>query len=186
MSDKSMSDTNQQKGWVIVYTGDGKGKTTAALGMALRAAGHGNKTAIVQFIKSDWPYGEKESLKKLAPEVTMVTLGAGCIGIMDDDKPLDEHRRAAQEALQKACEIILSDQYDIVVLDEINIAPSLGLIEVDDIINLIKNRPDRTNLVLTGRNAPEKVIELADLVTEMREIKHPFRQGQLSRKGIDH
>ena len=181
-----MEDDSQQQGWVIVYTGNGKGKTTAALGMVLRAAGHGNKIAIVQFIKSDWPYGEIESLKRLNPQVTVLTLGAGCIGILGDDKPIEEHCRAAKETLQQAREVIFSNQYDIVVLDEINITPSLGLLGVDEIVELVKNKPKRINLVLTGRNAPEAVIEIADLVTEMREIKHPFQRGQLSRKGIDY
>jgi cob(I)alamin adenosyltransferase len=173
------------RGLVIVYTGDGKGKTTAALGLCLRAVGHGNKIRIIQFIKSDWPYGERRGLERLAPEVELDSLGIGCIGIMGDDKPIEEHRDAAMKALQMAREVIGSDRYDIVILDEINVAVHLGLISGADILSLTANKPARLHLVLTGRYAPPEVIASADLVTEMKEIKHPFHKGEPGRKGID-
>jgi len=173
------------RGLVIVYTGDGKGKTTAALGLCLRAVGWGNKIRIIQFIKGDWEYGELKGIARLAPDVEIDVMGAGCIGILGDDKPLEEHRAAAAQAFLKAREVILADRHDIVILDEINIATNLGLIGVDDILRLINDRPQHMHLILTGRYADSRIIDAADLVTEMREIKHPFQQGQLSRQGID-
>lgn len=170
---------------VIVYTGNGKGKSTAAFGLCLRAYGHGDKVRIIQFIKGDWPYGEREGLKRLAPQITMDTLGVGCVGIMGDHKPIELHREAAQTALETARGAVLSDEYDTVILDEINVSVHLNLISVDDVLNLIKDKPSRLNIVLTGRNADEKIINAAHLVTEMREIKHPFQSGELARKGID-
>ncbi len=180
-----MENDDKNRGLVIVYTGDGKGKTTAALGLCVRAVGHGNKIRIIQFIKSDWPYGELEGLKRLSPEVKMDVMGAGCIGIMDDNKPIEEHRQAARQAFDTAREAVKSGGYDIVILDEINIATSLKLIPVEDLLTLISEKPKELDLVLTGRSADQKVIEAADLVTEMKEIKHPFRKGKLAKKGID-
>jgi cob(I)alamin adenosyltransferase len=175
----------EEKGLVIVYTGEGKGKTTAALGLCLRAVGHGNRIRIIQFLKSDWPYGELEGLKRLQPEVDIDVLGAGCVGILDDIKPLEEHRRAAQSAMKIAAEVIRSGKYDIVILDEINVAANLKLITVADILKLIAEKPKQLDLVITGRYADARVIDRADLVTEMIEIKHPFQKGQLAKKGID-
>jgi cob(I)alamin adenosyltransferase len=174
------------RGLVIVYTGNGKGKTTAALGLCLRAVGWGNKIRIIQFIKSDWEYGELKGIARLAPDIEIDVMGAGCIGILGDDKPLEEHRLAAQRALAKAQEIIAAGKFDIVVLDEINIATHMELIAVDDVLQLIAGRPYGMHLVLTGRYADPRVIDVADLVTEMKEIKHPFQKGQLSRRGIDY
>lgn len=174
-----------ENGLVIVYTGDGKGKTTAALGLCIRAVGHGNKVRIIQFIKGNWPYGELEGLKRLNPEVEISTLGTGCVGIMGDDKPIEEHHRAARQALSSAAEAIRSERYDIVVLDEVNVAVDLNLITLEDVLDLIENKPEDLDLVLTGRQADKKIIEKADLVTEMKEIKHPFRKGRLAKKGID-
>jgi cob(I)alamin adenosyltransferase len=173
-------------GLVIVYTGDGKGKTTAALGLCVRAVGWGNKIRIIQFIKSDWEYGELKGIARLAPDIEMDVMGAGCIGILGDDKPLEEHRSAAGRAMEKAREAIAMARYDIVILDEINIATHMGLITVDEVLQLIAGRPQRTHLVLTGRYADPEVIDAADLVTEMQEIKHPFQKGQVSRRGIDY
>jgi len=180
-----MEKNKAKSGLVIVYTGNGKGKSTAAFGLCLRAYGHGNIVRIIQFIKGDWPYGEREGLKRLAPQVTMDTLGVGCVGIMGDNKPIESHRQAAQAALKTAKEAILSDEYDTVILDEINVSAHLNLVSVDDVLKLIKDKPNRLNIILTGRYADEKIIDVADLVTEMREIKHPFQSGELARKGID-
>jgi cob(I)alamin adenosyltransferase len=173
-------------GMLIVYTGNGKGKTTAALGLCLRAVGHGRKVGIIQFLKSDWPYGELTSLERLAPDVTIKPMGVGCIGILGDDKPREEHRRAAREALQEAHKVIAGGEYDIVILDEITIATHMDLLSVDDVLAVITGRPEHVSVVVTGRYADEKLIAAADLVTEMKEIKHPFQKGQLSRKGIDY
>jgi cob(I)alamin adenosyltransferase len=177
--------SKKENGFIIVYTGNGKGKTTAALGLCVRAVGHGNKVGIIQFIKSDWEYGELIGLKQLSPEIDIQTLGVGCIGIMGDDKPMEEHKEAASQAFDAAIKVAKSNKYDILILDEINVAVSLGLISVSQVLELLKNKPVYLNVVLTGRNAPDELIEAADLVTEMKEIKHPFQKGIPARKGID-
>jgi cob(I)alamin adenosyltransferase len=175
----------KNKGLVIVYTGDGKGKTTAALGLCIRAVGYDKKVCIIQFIKGSWKYGEIEGIKKLAPNVEFHRKGLGFVGIIDDKLERSEHVRAAGEALKFAEGQMLSGRYDIVILDEINVAVKLGLIEVDDLVDLINKKPEGLDLILTGRNAAEEVVERADLVTEMREIKHPFQKGIKAKKGID-
>lgn len=172
-------------GLVIVYTGKGKGKTTAALGMVLRAVGHGLKVAMIQFIKGSWYYGELTSSSRLQPDFELVAAGKGFVGIIDDDKPLEDHIRAAREALQISKEKITSGKYDIVILDEINYAVNLKLITTEDVLELIKLKPKKTTLVLTGNYASEKVIEAADLVTEMKEIKHPYTEGRKAKRGVD-
>jgi cob(I)alamin adenosyltransferase len=174
-----------QRGLVIVYTGKGKGKTTAALGIVLRAVGHGYKVGMIQFIKGEWYYGELTSSKRLEPEFEMIAAGRGFVGIIDDDHPIEDHQRAAREAITLAKEKIASGIYDIMVLDEVNYAAKLNLISEQDILDIIAARPEKTSLVLTGNYVPESVIAAADLVTEMREIKHPYQKGIKARKGID-
>ncbi len=172
-------------GLVIVYTGKGKGKTTAALGIVLRALGHGFKVAMIQFIKGSWYYGELTSSSRLKPDFELVAAGKGFVGIIDDNKPIEDHVRAAKEALQISKEKISSGKYDVVILDEINYAVNLKLISAEDVLELIKSKPEKTTLVLTGNHASDKVIEAADLVTEMKEIKHPYQRGRKAKKGID-
>jgi len=172
-------------GLVIVYTGKGKGKTTAALGMVLRALGHGLKVVMIQFIKGSWHYGELTSSSRLQPDFELVAAGKGFVGIIDDNKPIEDHVKAAREALQISKEKITSGKYDIVILDEINYAVNLKLISVDDVLELIKLKPKKTTLVLTGNYANDKVIEAADLVTEMKEIKHPYKMGKKAKRGVD-
>jgi cob(I)alamin adenosyltransferase len=172
-------------GLTIVYTGKGKGKTTAALGIALRATGHAKKICMIQFIKGSWHYGEMYSSKRLEPEFEMVAIGKGVVGIIDDKSPKEEHERIAKEAIKISTEKIQSRKYDIVILDEINYAINLGLVKVEDILNLIRTKPRELDLILTGNYAKDEIIELADLVTEMREIKHPFQHGIKAKKGID-
>ena len=172
-------------GLTIVYTGKGKGKTTAALGLALRATGYDKKICMIQFIKGSWHYGEMDSTKKLEPRFEMVAVGKGFVGIIDDKSPKEDHEKVAKEAIIISNEKIQSGNYDIVILDEINYAVNLNLIPVDDVLNLIKSKPDNIDLVLTGNYAKEEVIEIADLVTEMKEIKHPFQKGIKAKKGID-
>ncbi|NMJ86568.1 MAG: cob(I)yrinic acid a,c-diamide adenosyltransferase [Thaumarchaeota archaeon] len=172
-------------GLVVIYTGKGKGKTTAALGMALRALGHGFKIVMVQFIKGEWFYGELSSSSMLEPDFELVAAGKGFVGIIDDDKPIEDHVVAAKKALQISKEKIISMKYDIVILDEINYAVYLKLISTDDVLELIKIKPKDMTLVLTGNYASAEVIESADLVTEMREIKHPYKQGKKAKKGVD-
>ncbi len=175
----------EKGGLIIVYTGKGKGKTTAALGIALRAAGYKKKICMIQFIKGSWHYGEMDSSKKLEPELEMVAVGKGFVGIIDDQSPKEDHEKIAKEAIKISNEKIQSGKYDIVILDEINYAVNLGLISLGEVISLIKSKPHELDLVLTGNHAKDAVIEIADLVTEMREIKHPFQQGVKAKKGID-
>jgi cob(I)alamin adenosyltransferase len=172
-------------GLVIVYTGKGKGKTTAALGMALRAVGYNYKICMIQFIKGSWHYGEMTSSKRLEPEFELTAIGKGFVGIIDDKSPIELHKEIAAEALHIAKEKIQSKKYDIVILDEINYAINLGLIKLEDVLEMIKMKPSSLNLVLTGNHVKDEIIEVADLVTEMREIKHPFKEGIKAKKGVD-
>jgi cob(I)alamin adenosyltransferase len=173
-------------GLLIVYTGPGKGKTTAALGMTIRAIGYDWKVSIVQFIKGSWKYGEMDGIKRLAPDVELNIMGKGFVGIVDDDKPIEEHKKAAREALDLAIEKMLSGKYNLVILDELNVAVKLGLVSLDELKELIAKKPKELSLVITGRDAHEWLIEQADLVTEMKEIKHPYQKGILAQKGIDY
>jgi len=174
-----------QKGLVIVYTGGGKGKTSAALGLVLRAVGYNHKVCMIQFVKGSWHYGELDSAKRLAPEFELSTAGKGFVGILDDKSPREDHEKAARDTLEISKEKIMSGNFDVVILDEINYALQLKLLNLDDVIDLIKSKPHELDLVLTGNHAEEKVIELADLVTEMKETKHPFKSGIKAKKGID-
>ena len=174
-----------EKGLVIVYTGNGKGKTTAALGMALRAIGYDHKVCMLQFIKGSWHYGEMDSSKKLEPNFELIAVGKGFVGILDDNSSREEHEKYAEEALRICREKIFSEKYNVIILDEINYAINLGLIDVHEIIKIIQEKPSNLDLVLTGRDAKEEIVELADLVTEMKEIKHPFKSGIKAKKGID-
>jgi len=172
-------------GLVIVYTGGGTGKTSAALGLVLRAVGYNHKVCMVQFVKGSWHYGELDSAKRLEPEFELVTAGKGFVGILDDKSPREDHVKAANEALMVGKEKILSGKYNVVILDEINYAIDLKLVKLNDVLDVIKSKPPELDLVLTGNHAAEEIIELADLVTEMKEIKHPFKSGIKAKKGID-
>jgi cob(I)alamin adenosyltransferase len=171
------------KGLVEVFTGEGKGKTSAALGMVLRAAGHGLRIHIIFFMKGEFPYGEQKTLAKL-PNVTFDRFGFKTFVNPDNIKP--EEKQQAKKALETARMAMLSNNYDVLVLDEVNVAASWKLIDVEDIIQLIKEKPESVELILTGRYANPKIVELADLVTEMVKIKHPYDSGLLARKGMDY
>lgn len=180
-----------RKGLILVYTGDGKGKTTAALGCALRAAGHGWKVRVIQFFKGDWPIvsGEAEAAKRLAPNLEVLQLGKGFVKIMGDIKPFSEHQDAARNALDVCRRSVSSGEYDLVVLDEINYAVKhldFELVRVEDVLEILRAKPPHVHVILTGRDAHPKFIEVADLVTEMREIKHPFQKGIPAQEGIDY
>jgi len=175
----------EKDGLVIVYTGNGKGKTTAALGLALRAVGQDYKVCMIQFIKGSWHYGEMSSSKKLEPEFELIAVGKGFVGIIDDTSPHSEHEKSAREALRISKEKILSKKFDVIILDEINYAIDLSLIELNQVLDLIKLKPSNVTLVLTGNHAKDEIIQSADLVTEMKEIKHPFKSGIKAKKGID-
>lgn len=175
---------NQTRGLTLVFTGNGKGKTTAALGMAMRAWGQGMKVLILQFIKGGWKYGELKAAEQLGPSFTMQQMGEGFIRDAGEEG-LEAHRVAAQKALEQGRRAIQEGAYDMIVLDEINYAITYGLVELADVLELIRQKPPGLHLVLTGRNAADEVVELADLVTEMREIKHPFAAGIPAQKGIE-
>ncbi|MCA9813165.1 MAG: cob(I)yrinic acid a,c-diamide adenosyltransferase [Nitrosarchaeum sp.] len=174
-----------KEGLIIVYTGGGKGKTTAALGIVLRAVGYGKKICMIQFIKGSWHYGEMYSSKRLEPEFEMVAVGKGFVGIIDDKSSKQEHEMVAKEALKISLEKIQSGKYDVIILDEVNYAIKLGLVKTEDVLGLIEAKPAKLDLVLTGNHARDEIINMADLVTEMREIKHPFKRGIKAKKGID-
>lgn len=184
MSDKH-DEESKARGLVLVFTGNGKGKTTAALGTALRAVGYGHRVAIIQFIKGTWHYGELDAIARI-PEIELQRSGAGFYKIMGDQLPEETHRNAAREGIALAREKIRSGRYQVVILDEINNAVHTGLLEVEDVLGLIDDKPEGIDLILTGRDAAPDVVERADLVTEMREIKHPFQKGILAKKGIDY
>ena len=168
-------------GYVQVYTGDGKGKTTAALGLALRAAGFDMKVYIAQFIKG-MKYNEIKALEKFADNVTVEQFGNGCfIRNSPDDKDIE----SAKCGLEQIKKVLISKEYDIVILDEINIALHFGLLKVGEVLELINLKPNEVELVLTGRRVHPQIIELADLVTEMREIKHYYQKGVIARAGIE-
>ncbi len=170
------------RGCVQIYTGNGKGKTTAALGLCLRAVGRGLKVCFFQFIKGGGPYGEQLAAEKLAPLFTIIQTGQpGWVNTSD----ISADRAAAQAALVQAREIVTSGAYDLVVLDELNGALGFGLVDLEQVLELIALRPVEMELVLTGRNAHPQVVEAADLVTEMREIKHYYRAGVPARTGIE-
>ncbi len=173
------------RGLLLVYTGNGKGKTTAALGMCLRAVGYDWKICIIQFVKGSWKYGEMNGLKCLRDNVELHVVGEGFVGIVDDDKDIQEHRRAASEGLALALEKIRSGKYQLIILDELNVALSLELVTREQVEELLEARGEKQNVVITGRGAADWLIQKADLVTEMREIKHPFQKGLPAQKGID-
>jgi cob(I)alamin adenosyltransferase len=184
MTEETKPRPDEKRGLILVNTGDGKGKTTAALGTALRAVGYGQQVLIIQFIKGTWHYGELDAVARL-PEITLVRAGKGFYKIIDDKFTEAEHREAAAAGLALAREGLTKNAHALVILDEINVAVSLGLLEVADVLALLDLKPPEMSLVLTGRNAHPDVIARADTVTEMREIKHAFRQGILAKKGID-
>jgi cob(I)alamin adenosyltransferase len=178
-----------QKGLVIVFTGDGKGKSSAALGITLRASGHKMYVSFLQFIKSPsetGETGEARAAERLAPEIEFVSLGKGFVNCCGNTMPLDEHKKAAGEALAAARKRMHSAAWDIVVLDEINNAVTLGLIDIRDVLDLVRSKPPELHLILTGREAHPDLIAAADLVTEMRDLKHPYRAGLPAQKGIDY
>lgn len=175
----------ENKGLTIIYIGDGKGKTSAAVGLAVRAAGTGMRVLFLQFVKGNWKSGEINILEKL-PNVTVKVLGKGFVGILGDQKPLAEHIKSALDALNQAKKALISGVFDLVILDEALSAIESKLITVDDVASLIKAKPEEVHLCLTGHKRIKKLINLADLVTEMKMIKHPYYKGILAQRGIDY
>jgi len=172
-----------ERGMVQVYTGGGKGKTTAGLGLALRAIGHGLKVFVIQFMKGNIEYGELEVSRWLSPFLTIRQMGRETF--VNRQNPDPEDVRLAQEALELARKLVTEGEHDIIILDEINVAVDFGLVDKGEVLRLFEERPPHVELILTGRYAPPEIIEKADLVTEMVEVKHYYRQGVLSREGIE-
>ena len=173
-----------KKGLIIIFTGKGKGKTTAAMGQALRAVGQGLKVLMLQFIKGTWDYGELESIKRLEPDFEIQPLGKGFIrsnSKLDENEALENVTQSWKQARNE----ILSDKYDMIILDEINYVISYGLLPVEEVLTLFEEKPDRLHLILTGRDAHQSIVERADLVTEMNEIKHQYSKGIKAQKGIE-
>lgn len=174
---------------ILIFTGNGKGKTTAALGQGFRAVGDGKKVLMIQFIKGPWKSGEDEAVKKFGDNFKIIKGGLGFVGILGNTKPIEEHRMAAQKTWELAKTEILSDRWDLVILDEINNALYLNLLLLDEVFDFLvdfKRNYKKPDIILTGRDANIKLIELADLVTEMREIKHPYEKGEEAKKGIEY
>jgi cob(I)alamin adenosyltransferase len=171
------------RGYVQVYTGNGKGKTTAALGLALRAAGHGLKVLIVQFMKGQSDYGELEGVRMLSPHVEIRQAGRDAFVDRKSPDPVD--RRLARDGWEAAKAAIRDRKADVVILDEINCAMDFGLLPAAEVLEAVRAKPEGMELILTGRGAPAEIVAAADLVTEMREIRHYFRQGVGARVGIE-
>ncbi len=175
---------NQEKGLVILYTGEGKGKTTAALGLVLRASGYNKKCLIVQFGKA-WFTGELVGIKKLGPNIKIIQGGKGFLDILGSKVSLSEHKKAANEAYDILYKEVISGNWDIVVADEIVGAVSSKVLSLTKVLKLVREKDATMDLVLTGHNVSNQLIDIADLVTEMKEVKHPFQKGILAKKGID-
>jgi len=174
----------EDRGLSIVYFGDGKGKTSAALGLILRASGYEQRIALVKFIKAS-ESGEDRVIRKKFPNVTFERLGLGFVGILGDKEPFQTHRRVAKKALQKALDLISSCKYDIVILDEILSTVAGKLLSVQEVLECFAQKPASLTLVLTGRVLPRAILRKADLVSEIKKIKHPYDKGIKAKKGID-
>jgi cob(I)alamin adenosyltransferase len=172
-----------RRGLVQIFTGDGKGKTSAAIGAVVRALGHGLRVYIAFFLKGDYPYGERKILSQL-PNVTMDSFGSEEFVNPENIKP--EEKKQAKRALAAARQAMLSGDYDLVVLDEVNIAVAFNLVELGEVLKFIDDKPEGVELILTGRRADSKLVQSADLVTEMLNIKHPYDEGVVARGGIEY
>lgn len=170
------------KGRVIINTGEGKGKTTAALGAALRAAGHGQRVTIIQFLKGQWDYGEAKALESLR-NVELIRIGSGFTWQAEDP---EVPRALARRAWEVAQERVMSDRYDLVVLDELNYVLGEGYVDVAEVLTLLTQKPPRLSIIITGRGAPAELVEAADTVTEMCCVKHAFAQGTPAQRGIEY
>lgn len=172
---------------LIIFTGNGKGKTTAAIGQAMRALGNGSKVLMVQFIKGPWKSGEDESSKRFGNSFKIVKKGLGFVGIGGDKLPIEKHAAAAREALSYALIELKKGKWNILILDEVWVALGLGLLGRGELKNFIASaRPLCDHLIMTGRGCPKEFIKQADIVTEMKEIKHPFNSGTLGKKALEY
>ncbi|RUM41034.1 MAG: cob(I)yrinic acid a,c-diamide adenosyltransferase [Desulfobulbus sp.] len=173
---------DKQKGLLMVFTGNGKGKTTAALGLTFRALGHGHRVCFIQFIKGSWKYGELETAKKFSGQLDFHVMGRGFTWKSDD---IDKDIAVARDGWEFAKKIIAENRHHLVVLDELTYLVTYKMIEVTEILEVLSARDKRQHIVITGRDADGKLVEAADLVTEMREIKHPYASGIKAQKGIE-
>ena len=180
--DKIIATKTIEKGLTIVHTGKGKGKSTAAFGMAFRALGNGMKVAVVQFVKGKWGTGERNVLDKFPDQVTLATMGEGFTWeTQDRQRDID----AARAAWEQAKEFILDDKHDMVLCDELNIVLRYDYLPIEEILEVLKQKPEMKHVIITGRNAKDELVEFADLVTDMAQIKHPFRSGVKAQVGIE-
>ena len=173
---------------VIVFTGGGKGKTTASLGQMMRVMGRGKTALMIQFIKGPWTSGEDEFAKLFRIEkekFEIRKMGLGFVGILGDKLPIEKHREAARNALRTFIEEKKTGRWHLIVLDEVNVAVSLGLLTAKEVVEAVKDFPEDRILILSGRNAPQEIIDFADLATEMKEIKHPYQKGEKAKFTIE-
>jgi len=180
--DKILATKTKEKGLLIVHTGKGKGKSTAAMGLAARAIGHGMKVGIVQFVKGKWETGERAVLERFPDLVTLRTMGEGFTWETQDRQ---RDIAAAKAAWEEAKKMIADPSYNLILLDELNIVLRYDYLPLDEIVEVLSTKPEMTHVIVTGRNAREELIEIADLVTEMTQIKHPFRDGVKAQVGIE-
>ncbi len=180
--DRRIAEAQQEKGLLIVYTGAGKGKTTAALGMALRCIGHGWKVAVVQFIKGAIDTAEERTLKTFGDQVTFLRMGEGYTWETQDQV---RDTKFARQAWQTTCEFLQDPSYVMIILDEFNIALQHGYVRLEEVLPVLRDRPAMQHVVITGRGGPAALLEVADLVTEMKQVKHPFRKGIKAQPGVE-
>lgn len=180
--DKILATKTEERGLVIVHTGKGKGKSTAAFGMVFRAIGHGFKVGIVQFVKGKWGTGERDILEKFPEQVTIKAMGEGFTW---DTQDRARDIAAAQQAWEMAKQMIADESYKMVLLDELNICLRYDYLDINEVVDVLKNKPRDTHIIITGRNAKDELLEVADLVTEMTMVKHPFRDGVKAQAGIE-
>ena len=171
-----------KQGLLMVFTGNGKGKTTAALGMALRAVGHGMRVCVIQFIKGSWSYGELESVKRFSDLVDFHVMGRGFTWKSED---IEKDRKIARDAWQFAKESMASEKYDMVILDELTYLKKLKAIDEAEMVDVLSVKSEKLHVVVTGRGAPQALIDAADLVSEVQAVKHPFQKGIKAQKGIE-
>lgn len=174
-----------RRGLLIVFTGNGKGKTSAAMGTAFRAIGQGFKVLMIQFIKGSWHYGELDTARMLGDAFEIRAMGRGFVKV-GTEKPDPEDVRLAQVAWKAAVEAMQSGKYDMLILDEINYAVHYGMLSIDSVLEGLAARPEQLHVICTGRNAHARLLEAADLVSEIKEIKHPFHKGILAQRGIEY
>ena len=180
-----MQDSNNQNtnGLLILFTGDGKGKTTAALGTALRAAGHGKRTGIVQFIKGTWTYGELDALKRFDDLIDLHVMGRGFTWKSED---LEKDKAIARQGWKQATEMIRSGNYDLVILDELTYLMTYGFVDSHEVLAALADKPADLHIIVTGRGASKDLVDLADMVTDMQAVKHPYRDGIIAQPGIEY